>query len=738
MRIVIDLQPLQTESALRGIGRYSLSLIRETLRIRVRDEFFLLFNDNAKVNCESSVLKEIIKIIGKNNIIYFPVNGNVNYFTLSAMDRKHVELIRERCIELLQPDILIVTSLFETDAITTVLSKQSRLYSTAVILYDLIPLSCEEEYLPLPMIKEWYYDKLDQLKNADMLLAISQYSIDYAVDKIGVNRDLCVNISGASDLLAYPHEDKLHLNHNLPQYFVLYVGGFDHRKNVTNLIESFAQQPSIVKKKYSLVLAGKISEEEKNRYRYLAKKHGLLLQKLIFLGYVDNNDLIYLYSHCSLFVFPSLNEGFGLPPLEAMGFGAPVIVANAGSLPEVVENTDYLFTPSVPEMTKKITKALTNKHFREDLLTYSKEQYQRFSWEKVSDKAFNFIAKWMNNFILKGNVKCHDSFIKELAEICTSNIDCVKTSKLYRTLLCELKNKINFSGDFSIKDIFKTAVPNFTAFKSPYVFSSGLCREQHFHLPLYTYWCRCLGESPRLHRKQWEFVYICQALHERGHLQDGMSAIGFGVGKEPLVPYFASKGIDVLATDLELDRAIELGWTNNDEHCAGILSLNKDGLCEEKTFLQRTKFKVVDMNNIEPDLGKFDFCWSSCAFEHLGSIRKGLDFVLNSVDLLKPGGIAVHTTEFNINSNDKTLDNNSTFVIFRKRDIEQLVGELVQKGYEVEPIDFSSGEDELERYVDLPPYIDEPHLRLQLAGEFTATSLGIVIRAPKALSKAVS
>ena len=78
-----------------------------------------------------------------------------------------------------------------------------------------------------------------------------------------------------------------------------------------------------------------------------------------------------------------------------------------------------------------------------------------------------------------------------------------------------------------------------------------------------------------------------------------------------------------------------------------------------------------------------------------------------------------------------TLDNNPSFVIFRRCDIELLVDELRSEGFDVEPIDFSSGEDELERYVDLPPYLDEPHLRLQLVGEYVATSLGIIIRAPQ-------
>lgn len=277
---------------------------------------------------------------------------------------------------------------------------------------------------------------------------------------------------------------------------------------------------------------------------------------------------------------------------------------------------------------------------------------------------------------------------------------------------------------------FLQAVPDYSRYSAPIVFSSMLCRQQHFHLPLYTYWCRLLAEVPRFHRKQWEFVYICQALNERGLLRPGATGIGFGVGKEPLVSYFASRGVKILATDLNFSKAKELGWVSTEQHSSCLDGLNERGLCEADVFLDHASFREVDMNHIPSDIGRYDFCWSSCAFEHLGSIRRGLDFVINSAKLLKPGGVAVHTTEYNVSSNSDTLDNNPGFVIFRRCDIELLVEELRLEGFEVEPIDFSSGNDDLEQHVDLPPYVDEPHLRLQLAAKFVSTSLGIIIRAP--------
>jgi len=731
MRVVIDLQPLQTESAFRGIGRYSLSFVRELLRYGNDDDFILMFNDQAKVNCNNNIMDELIQLVGKNNVVYFPTYENVNFLTLSEMERKHVELIREQFIDLLTPDVLLVTSLFETDAVTSIQTKNERSYLTVAILYDLIPIDHEEQYLADIHVKEWYYSKIEHLKKADCLLAISQFSLDDAVKKIGINPEICINISGASDLLDNQKVGNVSSSKKGLSNFVLYVGGYDSRKNIDKLIEAFASQPLKIKDKYSLVLAGKTHEVEKEKLETVAKSSGLSLSKLVFLGYVEDSELIELYKTCSVFVFPSSNEGFGLPPLEAMGFGAPVIASDKASLPEVVGNSEFLFSPDTKGISAKLEEALTDETFRIKLVRHSKERAKLFSWGKVAKTAYCFIKEKTKELAPKGNVKSHEEAIECLARICSEEEHFVNVSKLYVKLHTQLKNKTTMPQEFIMTDLFKGAVPDFTANDSPYVFSSGLCREQHFHLPLYTYWCKCLDETPKLHRKQWEFVYICQVLHERGYLRAGISGVGFGVGKEPLVPYFASQGLSVLATDLDLDRAIDLGWTNNDEHCDGILALNEDGLCEPELFLKNTKFKTVDMNNIDPDLGKFDFCWSSCAFEHLGSIRKGLDFVLNSVKLLNPGGVAVHTTEFNITSNERTLDNNPTFVIFRKRDIKELVQELTSRGYEVAPVDFSSGEDELERYVDLPPYIEEPHLRLQLAGEFTATSLGLIIKAPE-------
>lgn len=256
---------------------------------------------------------------------------------------------------------------------------------------------------------------------------------------------------------------------------------------------------------------------------------------------------------------------------------------------------------------------------------------------------------------------------------------------------------------------------------------SELCKAKDLHTEWYTRWCREMGEKPRFHRKQWEFAYVMQTLWERKCIEAGKKGLVFAVGSEPLPSIFARYGCQITATDIHPEQGEELGWTNGDQLCFGLEGLNKRKLCDEEIFRRSVTYRPVDMNDIPPDLVDFDFNWSSCSFEHLGSIEKGMLFLKNQLKTLKPGGWAVHTTEFNISSNDVTLDNDPNTVIFRKKDIEQITKELEKEGHFVEEVDFSLGGLPEDYHVDLFPYKQDIHLRLQI-NEYVATSIGLIIQ----------
>ena len=258
---------------------------------------------------------------------------------------------------------------------------------------------------------------------------------------------------------------------------------------------------------------------------------------------------------------------------------------------------------------------------------------------------------------------------------------------------------------------------------------SELCKAQDLQADWYLQWCAELNEEPKFHRKQWEFVFVMQALKERGCIEKGKKGLVFAVGSEPLPSIFANHGCEILATDIIPEEGIKQGWTDADQLCFGLESLNKRGLCTDEILKRNVRYRAVDMNNIPSDLRDFDFNWSSCSFEHLGSIEKGIRFLHNQLDTLKPGGWAVHTTEFNISSNDRTLESGDT-VIFRRRDLDQLASDLRKNGHFVEELDYSLGGLPQDFDVDYLPHKQDIHLKLQL-NEFVVTSIGIIIQKGK-------
>ncbi len=230
-----------------------------------------------------------------------------------------------------------------------------------------------------------------------------------------------------------------------------------------------------------------------------------------------------------------------------------------------------------------------------------------------------------------------------------------------------------------------------------------------------------------LHRKMWEWLFIAEALHERGMLAPGHRGLGFGVGQEPLVALFAAAGCDLVATDQPHERAVASGWTMSEtEWAGGTEQLNAHGLCPAEDFSARVRFRAVDMTAIPADLRGFDFAWSSCALEHLGTLGAGMDFVVAQMECLRPGGVAVHTTEYLLSSDDAddaTVEAGGT-VFYRRLDIESLVQRLHRAGHSID-VDFTEGTTPEDLHVDVPPYSDV-HLRTRL-GAYVTTSLALVV-----------
>ncbi len=265
-----------------------------------------------------------------------------------------------------------------------------------------------------------------------------------------------------------------------------------------------------------------------------------------------------------------------------------------------------------------------------------------------------------------------------------------------------------------------------------------LCRQADIEAPWLRHWCARLQMVPLYHRKVWEECFVAQALWEAGMLAPNRRGLGFAVGRELLPSFLAAQGAAVVATDLDAADRRARGWDRTRQHAAEAARLFHPHLVTREDFDALVRFRPADMNAIPAELrqGGFDFLWSVCSFEHLGSIARGLDFVVDAMACLRPGGVAVHTTEYNLDESGGTVERGKT-VLFQRRHIEALGARLAAAGHRLLPVDFAPGEDVLDGFVDLPPFNDEagaqpvpdtPHLALRL-GEHRTTSIGIIVRA---------
>lgn len=252
------------------------------------------------------------------------------------------------------------------------------------------------------------------------------------------------------------------------------------------------------------------------------------------------------------------------------------------------------------------------------------------------------------------------------------------------------------------------------------------CSSRDFFHPRFAEICGYIEVAERFHRKVWEWVFITHQLIKSEVIHQGARGLVFGVGQETLPAAFAERGAFITATDAPISIAQGAGWTGSGEFAQGLAQMPNCSV-DRGEFERLVEWRECDMNAIGSEFVGYDFCWSSCCLEHLGSLRAGMDFIINSVEkTLKIGGVAVHTTEFNLSSNEYTLESGPT-VLYRRCDIEQLICELEDRGHVVEPFKVAPDSLVIDGYVDTPPYLSSPHLKLSI-GSFASTSAGLVIR----------
>lgn len=176
--------------------------------------------------------------------------------------------------------------------------------------------------------------------------------------------------------------------YDLPARFILYTGSLSPRKNLVRLLEAFARLREKIS--HRLVLTGSKSWKDESVHKTIDRLH--LRDRIVRLGYVEEEDMPALYNLASAYVYPSLYEGFGLPVLEAMQCGCPVVASDATSIPEVAGRAAILIDPyDVGAMADAIHRVLTHAQTREELIAAGYRRAARFSWRRCAQTMLGVI-----------------------------------------------------------------------------------------------------------------------------------------------------------------------------------------------------------------------------------------------------------------------------------------------------------------------------------------------------------
>lgn len=354
-----------------GIARYSYELIKNLNIIDKGNEYYLIHN---KIN-------NYVQLSNKNILLRSPFPDTIWRFSVAPIMLKylnHLDLVHDPYpigpLSFNMPFKKIVTvcdlaHIFFPKTATFRLKLSHRLFLSKT------------------------------LSNADKIIAISQSTRNDLKNYLKIPEEkiqvIYLGVDERFRQLSDQEIDDIKIKYSIQYPFILYVGGLEPRKNILTLIKSFYK----IKKrgiKHKMVLTGKRSWNYRKIFDCI---HQLNLQKeIVYLEYVPDVDLPSLYNAADLFVYPSIYEGFGFPPLEAMACGTPVITSNTSSLPEVVGNAGIMANPrDVNDIANALNEVLSNEDLKYGMVKKGLEQAKKFEWITCAKETLKNYEKVINS-----------------------------------------------------------------------------------------------------------------------------------------------------------------------------------------------------------------------------------------------------------------------------------------------------------------------------------------------------
>lgn len=346
-----------------GIGTYTENLITSMLELNSKDKFTLFCSGKLNKNFDKANT-DIIFSSGKHGSFY-EKNFFPKYLANNSIDLYHIP----------------------QNGIGFDFNNNIK---TIVTIHDLIPYLMPHT-VGKGYLKKFLRDMPSIIENSSGIITVSEYSKKdilrffsfYPEDKIFVTPLAANKFYKPLDKESSQNFVKNKYKVNSP--YILYIGGFSSRKNAKGLIDAFLKVYKSLDKKYSLLLGGALKDEGIKLANYVAEKN--LEDRVIFCGYIDDDFLPILYSGCDAFVYPSLYEGFGLPPLEAMSCKAPVITSNLSSIPEVTKNNALLIDPyKDDDLEISLVKLLNDDSLKKELSEKGYLRSTEFTWMKTAQK----------------------------------------------------------------------------------------------------------------------------------------------------------------------------------------------------------------------------------------------------------------------------------------------------------------------------------------------------------------
>ena len=377
MTIGIDIRSL-SGGAYTGVGEYTRNLLRHIIDLDKSVQFKLFFNThNSKPDLDF--------LDGAGNVRSYFFNYPNKYFSATTrfLNTPKIDRMIGGC------DVF-----FSPHFISTPVTSSCR----KVITFHDLSFERYPEFFD-NIRKLWHFSNnpKKQAKEATSLIAVSESTAYDLFDIYGIDpKKISIVYSGINEKFSSVQTrkelDRVKNKYNLPDRFILSLSTIEPRKNVLGTIKAFElfkcteSDPT-----HKLVIAGKPGWLYKETFN--AIKNSKYKKDIVYIGFIDDEDKPALYKLADLFVYPSIYEGFGFPPLEAMASGTPVITSACSSLPEVVEDAALLVDPfKISDIAWMMKEVITDKELADSLRIKGLAQAKKFSWQKCAEETLRILT----------------------------------------------------------------------------------------------------------------------------------------------------------------------------------------------------------------------------------------------------------------------------------------------------------------------------------------------------------